>query len=115
MRITAEVIGNEVFRVALEDIIKEITVGAKISEAMKKHSVFPPLVVRMIDVGETSGVLEQQFVFLSQYFLTRLDDISERIGKALEPIIISVVGFFFMFVIISLFFPVYDLVTKISM
>ncbi len=114
LTITADVIGNEVFRVAIEDIVKEVTAGNKISDSMRKHGVFPPMLVRMVDVGESSGVLDEQFVFLSQYFLKRLDDISEKIGKVLEPMIIGVIGVVFLFVIVSLLFPVYDLVIQIG-
>jgi type II secretory pathway component PulF len=79
---------------------------------LREHAVFPPLVVRMVDIGETSGNLDEQFAFLSDHYLKKLDDISEKMGKMIEPIVIAVVGILFAIIIVGLMFPLYDLITQ---
>lgn len=114
LEITADIIGNEVFRSALLKSKEHVTAGNRICEAFKRQNVFPAIVVRMVEIGETSGSLETQLGYLSEYFLKRVDDIAEKLSKLIEPIIIIVVGLIFLFIILSLLFPVYDLVTKIG-
>ncbi|MDI6890542.1 MAG: type II secretion system F family protein [Thermodesulfovibrionales bacterium] len=112
--ITADVIGNDVFKSAIEDSKQAISGGSRISDALRKHEVFPPLATRMIDIGETSGTLDEQFAYLSEYYLKRLDDVSQKLGKMIEPIVISVIGLMFALIIIGLLFPVYELVSKMG-
>ncbi len=114
LRITAETIENEVFRTAIENIIELVTTGSSLSDAMRKQHIFPPLVIRLIDVGEKSGTIDTQLAFLAQKFHQVLDDVAEKLGKMIEPIIILVIGLMFLFIIVSLLMPVYDLVTNIG-
>lgn len=113
--ITADVIGNTVFKSALEDSKQAISGGSRISDALRKHEVFSPLTIRMIDIGETSGTLDEQFAYLSEYYLKKLDEVSEKLGKMIEPIVIGIIGLMFALIIVGLLSPVYDLVTKVGM
>jgi len=114
LAVTADVIGNEVFRKAILDTRDAVVGGNKISEALKRHSIFPHMVIRMIDIGEASGSLDQQLGYLSEHYLKKLDDVADKLSKMIEPLIIVIIGLIFMFIIVSLLFPVYDLVTKIG-
>jgi type II secretory pathway component PulF len=110
--IVADVMGSEVFKRAIISSKDSISSGSRISDAMREHAVFPPLVVRMVDIGETSGNLDEQFAFLSDHYLKKLDDISEKMGKMIEPIVIAVIGILFAIIIVGLMFPLYDLITQ---
>ena len=109
--IVAEVIGNEVFRRAIITSRDSISSGSRISDALREHPVFPPLTVRMIDIGETSGTLDEQFAFLSDHYIKKLDDISQKMGKLIEPVVMTVIGVLFAVIIIGLMLPIYDLVS----
>lgn len=113
-QIIADVIGNDVFKVAIEDSMQGIAAGSRISDAMRRHKVFPPLVTRMIYVGETSGKLDEQFAYLSEYYLKRLDDVSQKLGRMIEPVVIAFIGLLFALIIVGLLFPVYELVSKLG-
>jgi type II secretory pathway component PulF len=112
LAIIADVIGNEVFKRAILAAKDSISFGSGISEALKEQRVFPLLVVRMVGIGESSGSLDEQFAFLSNYYVAKLDDISEKMGKLMEPLVILVVGVMFIFVILGLMLPIYELVSK---
>lgn len=113
-QIIADVIGNDVFKVAIEDSMQSIAAGSRISDALRRHKVFPSLVTRMIYVGETSGELDEQFAYLSEYYLKRLDDVSQKLGRMIEPVVIAVIGLLFALIIVGLLFPIYDLVSKLG-
>lgn len=114
LNIVSEVINNEVFRKAIEGVREEISLGSRISDAVGKQRVFPTLVKRMVDIGEASGSLDEQFGYLAEYYLKILDGVSQKIGKMIEPIVIGVIGFMFALIIMGLLLPIYDLVAKIG-
>jgi len=114
MRVIHGAVNNEVMKRAIGRVGDEIESGGSISAALKREDVFPGLMVRLIAVGETSGSLEDQFTYLSEFYGVRLNDFSEKMGKMLEPIIISVVGVMFALIIMGLLLPVYDLVAKVQ-
>ena len=112
--IVASVIGNSVFRKAIIASRESISLGSRISDALREHKIFPAMVVRMVNIGETSGNLDTQFAFLSEYYIKRLDDISEKLSKMIEPILITIVGIIFIIMIMAILLPVYDLVSKVG-
>lgn len=109
--IVADVMGNEVFKKTALDLKDSVSAGNSIADSLKPHKEFPQLVVRMVALGETSGQLEEQFGFLSSYYLKKLDAVSERLGKIVEPMVISVIGILFAIIVIGLMLPIYDLVS----
>ncbi|MBN2654902.1 MAG: type II secretion system F family protein [Nitrospirae bacterium] len=112
LEIVSEVIGNDVFKKAINAAKDKISTGSRIADSLREHEVFSPLVVRMIDIGETSGSLDEQFNFLSEYYLKKLDDISDKMGKMIEPIVIGFIGIVFAMIIVGLMLPIYDIVTR---
>ncbi len=113
--IMISVMNNLVFSRVLEQTKKDVMLGSRISEAIKKHpDLFPNLAVRMISIGESTGNLTEQLNYLSEYFLAKLDDISQKMGKMIEPIIIIIIGGMFVVIILGLLSPIYDLVAGVG-
>lgn len=112
--IVAGVIDNLVFRRALVAVRENVLLGSRISDTLKDHNIFPPMVTRMVNAGEKSGNLDTQFSFLSRYYIKRLDDISAKLGKMIEPILLSIVGLVFILILMAVLLPVYDLVSKVG-
>lgn len=111
---TAEAVNNELMKTAIKNAKEKIIVGERISQSLKEEKIFPSIVIRLIDIGETSGNLEEQLGFLNNYYTARLQEYSERLGKILEPLVILFIGVFFAIIFISLLGPVYDLITKLG-
>jgi len=112
--IIGDVMHNKVFKMSINEVRDDITYGSTIADALKKHPVFPLLVVRLVGIGETSGSLDNQFSFLATHYLKKLDDISEKLGKIIEPVVIGVIGLMFGVIIMGLLLPVYDLVSAVG-
>jgi len=113
--IMIKVMNHAVFRKALLETKESILLGGRISESLKRHqALFPNLVFRMVSIGESTGNLTEQLNYLSEYFLKKLDDISQKLGKLIEPIVILVIGGIFVVIILGLLSPIYDLVSGIN-
>ena len=112
--IVAGVVDNLVFRRAIVAVRESVLLGGRISDTLKEHKIFPPMVTRMVNAGEKRGNLDTQFSFLSGYYIKRLDDISSKLGKMIEPILLSIVGLVFILILMAVLMPVYELVSKVG-
>jgi type IV pilus assembly protein PilC len=104
--VAADVIGNEVFKKAIIQIKRDVMAGVKISEAMASTT--------MVSIGEVSGNLDQQFGFLAQHYYKIVDNISENIGKMIEPILMITLGLMMGVMIAGVLLPMYDVFSKIK-
>ncbi|RLB91081.1 MAG: type II secretion system F family protein [Deltaproteobacteria bacterium] len=114
LQLLKDTIKNEVYRDKLGVVRSGLTRGEGIAEAFREAVVFPPFVVRMIHVGEQSGTLPEQLSRIAEDYRNRLSLIVATIGKSIEPVVLVVAGTMFAIIIIALFLPIYDLVTKVS-
>ncbi|MBI4843504.1 MAG: type II secretion system F family protein [Nitrospirae bacterium] len=114
LEIVCDLMENDVFKRAIEIEREDITTGSRISDAMRKHWIFPPLVTRMVDIGEASGNLDEQYGYVGDYYLKKLHKVSQNMSKMIEPIVIGVIGFMFGIIIIGLMLPIYDLIAEIN-
>jgi type II secretory pathway component PulF len=112
--IVASALGSEVFKKIILSARDEIVTGTRISDALKEHSLFPRLVIRMVSVGETSGNLDHQFEFLSTYYYKRLEDVSIKFGKLLEPFLIVVIAGMYVVILMAILFPIYEGISKVG-
>jgi type II secretory pathway component PulF len=112
--VVAEVMGSEPFKRAILQTKEDIIAGSRIAEALRLHTLFPPLIIRMVDIGETSGSLEEQFGFLAEQYFKRVDDVSDKLGKMIEPIVLIVIGLMLGVMIVGVLLPVYDIFSKIQ-
>ncbi len=109
-----ESFNNRVFKRALTVIREHVSEGGSVSSGMRRAGIFPPLMVRMISVGEETGGFDDQLEYLAKYYYNKLDYITQNIAKIIEPVIIMTVGLFMAVIMISLLLPIYDLISQIG-
>ncbi len=114
MNILRESVANEVYREKLVEVKAAIGRGEGISGAFKRARIFPPFVVRMINVGEQSGTLPEQLSRIAEDYRHKLSVLVSTIGKLIEPVVLVVAGVIFAIIVGGLFLPIYDLIGKIS-
>ncbi|MCL2525141.1 MAG: type II secretion system F family protein [Betaproteobacteria bacterium] len=113
IRATEDIVGNQVIRLALERAEQAIREGRNVAAAFRDAGLFPPLVVRMLRVGENSGALDRALLNVS-YFYTR--DVKESVGKAqalIEPILTLFMGALLGWIMLSVIGPIYDVISKL--
>lgn len=102
------IVGNKVIADALNRAHSQINAGDTMSESFKNVGLFPPLVVRMIKVGETSGALDKSLLNISYYYDRDVNELIQRMLKLLEPAMTVILGLILMFIMVSVLGPVYD-------
>jgi type IV pilus assembly protein PilC len=114
MRTSEDIVGNRVIADGLMRAGAQVSAGASLTECFQNLGIFPPLVIRMLRVGESTGALDVALRNVN-YFYTR--DVRESVDKALkllEPSITVLLGLVLALIMWSVLSPVYDVLTKIK-
>lgn len=103
---------DEYYRDRIIAIRQVLERGDRVSSAMRQVGGFPSMMVRMISVGEDTGTLDRQFSRLSEEYSMRLQRLITNLSEIIKPVVVLFGGGMFVFLIVALLLPVYDLVQK---
>lgn len=115
LKICEGIANNMVVSQGLEQAGRQIGEGQGITTSFQNTGLFPPLVIRMLKVGETTGALDTSLANVS-YFYDR--DVKESIGRLqtlIEPILTVVLGLLMGWIMISVLGPIYDTISKLKL
>lgn len=112
LQILARATKNRYYRSRLTQVAQLVMRGESVSSSMRRVGGFPAMAVRMISVGEESGSLDEQLVHLATDYRKRQEVLIKSLAEILKPVIILVAGGLFLFLIVALLLPVYDLVRQ---
>jgi type IV pilus assembly protein PilC len=114
IKICEDVVGNKVISDGLARAGQQISAGESLTETFQNLGLFPPLVIRMLRVGESTGALDNSLMNIT-YFYNR--DVKESVDKAqkmLGPAMTLVLGGMLAFVVWAVLGPVYDILGKVK-
>jgi type IV pilus assembly protein PilC len=107
--IVADSTGNEVLARAARDVKESVKSGESMSGPLHKHSVFPPMVVQMIAVGEDTGALDAMLDKVSDFYDQEVESTTESLTSLIEPIMIAVLGGVVGAMVIALYMPMFKI------
>jgi type II secretory pathway component PulF len=114
LRTVASAVGN----VVVEEIIKEVALGVEkgqgIAGSMRKHSIFPPMVVRMISIGEQSGSLDDMLKSVSEHFEMEVEYAIEGLTAMIEPILTIGMAGAVLVLAMGIFMPMWSMVGMVK-
>lgn len=114
LRTTRDVVGNRIIRRAIEEAEQAIREGRNMAAALQETGLFPPLVVRMVRVGESTGALDSALHNVS-YFYNR--DVQEAVSRAqalIEPLLTLTLGALLGWIMLAVIGPIYDVISQIK-
>ncbi len=114
LEITAKTSGNAVVEDAIMSTRRSIEEGKTISEPLKNTDVFPPMVVQMVAVGEQTGALETMLNKIADFYEDEVDEATANLLALLEPVMICFLGVVIGGIVISMYLPMFDLISKIG-
>ncbi len=88
LRITAEAVGNEVYKQRILLLAEDVSGGIKIYESLDSDKLFPDMMVQMIQVGEETAKVEETVAKVADFYDEQVDNTVSMINKLLEPFII---------------------------
>jgi type IV pilus assembly protein PilC len=114
IRITEEVVGNRVVADGLNRAVQQVASGEGLTDAFNNLGLFPPLVIRMLRVGESTGALDTALANVTYFYNRDVKDAVDKGMKMLGPALTLVLGGMIAFVIWAVLGPVYDILDKMK-
>ena len=114
INLSKEVVGNAVLEDGIDRAWQQISEGSSISEAFKNIGIFPPLIVRMLRVGESSGQMDKSLDNVSYFFDRDINDSIERIEPVMQTTLMATIGVIVLWLALSVLGPIYDTISTID-
>lgn len=114
LEIGEAVMGNSVYVDALEGVRENVREGSSLARPLRDSKVFPPLVTRMVAVGEQTGEMEDMFSKIADIYDQQVETILSTLTSLLEPIMILVIGAVMGFIVFAILLPIFDLTSAIK-
>jgi type IV pilus assembly protein PilC len=114
LSITARTSGNAVLEQALMKVRKAIEEGRTIVDPLKESGVFPNMVTQMIGVGEATGAMDAMLQKIADFYEDEVDSATKDLLTLLEPVMIGILGLCVGGIVISLYLPLFKMISKLA-
>jgi len=114
LEIVGKTSGNTVIENAVDKVRSSIREGENISTPLAASKVFPPMVVRMIAVGEQTGELEKMLTKIADFYDDEVDAAVSGITSVIEPLVIVFLGVVIGGIVVCMFLPIFQLSTLVQ-
>jgi type IV pilus assembly protein PilC len=112
--ITARTAGNSIIEDAIMSTRASIERGETVSQPLAATKVFPAMVTQMINVGETTGALDMMLGKIADFYEEEVDTAVAGLLTLMEPVMIAFLGIVVGGIVISMYLPIFDLISKLS-
>ncbi len=114
LEIVGKTCGNRVIENVVNDVKASVREGRPIAEPLAKSPVFPPMVTRMIAIGEKSGQMEKMLAKVAEFYDDQVDIAVDGMTKLIEPLIIGFLGIVVGFIVVALFMPILNITSALK-
>lgn len=112
--VTAGAVNNRVVERVVREMKRRVTRGSSLAGPLETASVFPPMVVQMVAVGEETARLGEMLAHVAGHFETEVDTAVDALTSVIEPVMIVLLGIVLGAILISIYLPMFDLTTAIQ-
>ncbi|HEY2924513.1 MAG TPA: type II secretion system F family protein, partial [Candidatus Eisenbacteria bacterium] len=103
------VVGNRIVEAEIDKMRDGVVAGMGLAEPLRGSQVFPPLVVKMLAVGEETGAVDKMLLRVSRYYDQDVDYAVKNLSTAIEPVLLIVLGAAVLFTALAVFLPLWNL------
>ena len=114
IHVSEKIVGNRVIEKGLIRVGREINEGTGITQAFQNVRLFPPLVLRMLKVGESTGALDTSLLNVSYFYNREVKETMGKLQEMIQPILTVVLGGVMIGILVTIFLPMYDVISKIK-
>ncbi|KON95091.1 type II secretion system F family protein [Aneurinibacillus migulanus] len=114
LSIVEKVVDNKVIGNTLSNARDSLRQGQPLSEPLKGSWVFPPLVTRMISIGEETGALETMLDKIADFYEAEVDNQVDKIKALIEPIMIVILAVLIGIIVLAIMIPMFDMYSHIK-
>lgn len=109
LHITARTAGNKIVEEAVMTTINSVKEGQSLADPLGKQAIFPPMVVQMIEVGESSGALDAMLDKIADFYDEEVDTAVEGLTSLMEPALMVFLGITIGFIVVAMYLPIFKM------
>jgi type IV pilus assembly protein PilC len=109
LEIVADTAGNSIVSKAVNESLVSVRSGETLAEPLSRHWIFPPMVTRMIGIGERSGALESLLAKIAEFYDQQVEAEVKSLTSLIEPLMIGFMGFLVGGIVMAVFLPILKL------
>ena len=110
LEIVSQTCGNRIFARAVEEASESVKEGETLGEPLARSGVFPPMVTRMVAIGERTGALEGLLEKIADFYDRQVKTSVEGLTSMIEPFMIGIMGFLVGGMVMAIFLPIFKMV-----
>ena len=110
----AQAIGNRHIARRVRDVVPKVREGGELWQALDSTGIFTNLTIEMIKVGETSGALEEMLTAVSDFYDAEIDVLLGRVITLVEPAILVMMGGIIVTILMSIYLPIFKIMSQIK-
>ncbi len=114
LEITARTAGNAIIEDAIMNVRKGVEGGLTIAQPLRESGEFPSMVVQMIGVGEQTGALDTMLAKIADFYEEEVDQAVANLLTLMEPVMILFLGVTVGGIVISMYMPLFSLISQLS-
>ena len=114
LKLSEGIVSNKVIEEGLQRVGQHISDGQGITTSFESVGIFPPLVVSMLKVGETTGALDTALRNVSYFYNRQVKESIEKVQSMIEPVMTVTLGIILGWIMLSVLGPIYDTISKIK-
>ena len=114
LKITQSVMGNRTLEAVVDQMMTGVQGGQRLTQCIKGSTIFPTMVVKMMEVGENSGNLDKMLLKVADFYDQEVSESLEGLTAALTPILTVVMGVLIGGIALSVFMPLFSIVQKMK-
>jgi len=105
------VAGNRVVEMEIDRMRDGVVAGMGLAEPLRDSTIIPPLVVKMLAVGEETGAVDKMLLRVSRYYDQDVDYAVKNLSTAIEPVLLIILGAAVLFTALAVFLPLWNLMS----
>lgn len=110
LEVVSGVLSNIHFKRVMIEAAEQVKKGSKLAEVLKKHNVYPYLVVQMIEIGEETGETSTILEKLADFYEEEVFNATKNLSVIIEPVLMLVIGAAIGFFAVSMIQPIYSMI-----
>ncbi len=114
MDIVGDTSGNYVVEEAIKHVSADVEKGDHLTAALSRQPIFPPMLVRMVSAGESTGKIDAMLEKMADFWDEEIEAILDALTSLIEPLLIVVLGVIVGGIVIAMFLPIFKLSDVVS-
>ncbi|MEO5819687.1 MAG: type II secretion system F family protein [Vicinamibacteraceae bacterium] len=114
LEVAGRAVGNRHIGAAVETVTRQVREGVSLGKAMAERRVFPDVALKMVDVGEQTGALQEMLNAVADFYDESVETTLSRFTKLIEPLMLVIMAVVIALILLALYMPVFQLSSAVS-